>query len=89
MSALRFTFFSTRLQERYQQALQTYQHPEALMEQGLITALSGAKTGPAMLARRRCAWDAAFSSLFQQLRNGHSDAFYYVSPQARFLWCRP
>lgn len=51
------------------------------MEQGLVTALGGARGGPAMLAQRRAAWDAAFNGLFQQLRNGSTDAFYYVSPQ--------
>lgn len=38
-----------------------------------------------MLAARRAAWDAAFTALFQQLRNGTTDAFYCVSPQVHWL----
>lgn len=37
----------------------------------------------AFCRRRREDWDVAFHCLYQQLRNGDCDAFYYVSPQVR------
>lgn len=66
------------LQEEWHQSLLSWQHPEAGFDAAVVALLNSEKAGKAM-QQRRLHWQAAFQSLYYQLRSGKCRAFYLIS----------
>ncbi|KAL3131764.1 hypothetical protein ABBQ38_007483 [Trebouxia sp. C0009 RCD-2024] len=70
------------LQERYQAASMSWQHPETSYLPTTLSALQAAKSSPDdLIAQRHAAWQQAFRGLYYALRHRQCDAFYLATPQ--------
>ena len=71
---------SLGLQQQWAAALLSYQYPQDPWAAGGGGGARGA-LAPALAARWH-SWQGAFASLFDALRGGRCDAFYFVAPEA-------
>lgn len=68
----------SHVQERYQAATMSWQHPESSLPPAALTAL---RKGHAELVQSRLStWQHAFRGLYLALRHGHCDVFYLSTP---------
>ena len=74
------------MQQRFLAALHSWQFPHDPWRQPAPQQRGGAL--PPEAAQRRLDWQAAFASLYDALRCGACDAFYYLSPEVRHLGAR-
>lgn len=71
---------SLSMQQRYLAALHSWQYPQDPWRAPCAGAAKLRAPPPEML-QRRADWQAAFCSLYDALRSGCCDAFYYLSPE--------
>lgn len=74
------------MQQRYLAALHSWQFP-ADPWQATVASAAKLRAPPPEVARRRADWQGAFASLYDALRCGACDAFYYLSPEASRASC--
>jgi len=68
------------MQERYQSATMSWQHPETSYQPATLAALRAIKTNAGLLEQRHTAWQEAFRGLYHALRHRQCDAFYLTTP---------
>ena len=68
------------LQERYESATMSWQHPETCYPPATLAALRSGKAHADLLEQRQAAWKDAFRGLYHALRHRHCDAFYLATP---------
>ena len=69
------------MQEEWQAALLSWQHPEACLEPLTFALFNGKQSD--FIARRKLLWQRSFRSLYFALRSGSCKAFYVVLPKVR------
>lgn len=69
------------MQERYQAASMSWQHPENSYQPATLAALRSVKANANLLEQRHTSWRDAFRGLYHALRHRHCDAFYFSTPQ--------
>ena len=77
---------SLSLQQRYLAALHSWQFPADPWRQPATGAAKLRAPSPEVVQRRQD-WQAAFASLYDALRSGACDAFYYISPEVGACAC--
>ncbi len=68
------------LQERYESATMSWQHPETCYPPATLAALRSGKANADVLEQREAAWKDAFRGLYHALRHRQCDAFYLATP---------
>ena len=68
------------LQERYESATMSWQHPETCYPPATLAALRSGKANADLLEQRQAAWKDAFRGLYLALRHRQCDAFYLATP---------
>ena len=68
------------IQERYEAASMSWQHPETPYPPAALAALRGSKGAAGLPEQRHAAWQEAFRGLYHALRHRHCDAFYLCTP---------
>jgi hypothetical protein len=76
---------SLSMQQRYLAALHSWQFP-ANPWHGPTTGAAKLRAPPPEVLQRRLDWQTAFASLYDTLRCGACDAFYYISPEVSPGW---
>ena len=74
---------SDAVQERYQAASMSWQHPDTCYPPAALTALAAAKHCGDLVAERHAAWQHAFTGLYHALRHRKCHAFYLATPQVQ------
>ena len=69
------------MQEEWQAALLSWQHPEVCLEPSTVALLSSKQSD--FMARRKLLWQRSFRSLYSALRSGSCKAFYVVLPKVQ------
>ena len=68
------------MQERYQSATMSWQHPETSYPPATLAALRALKANEGLLDQRQEGWQDAFRGLYHALRHRQCDAFYLATP---------
>ena len=77
---------SLSMQQRYLAALHSWQFPADPWRQP-ATGAAKLRAPPPEVVQRRQDWQVAFASLYDALRSGACDAFYYLSPEVGARAC--